>query len=109
PAAIPEGIDMLRRGGIFVEAGHYTDHGPIEINPFRHFVHKQVTLVGAWAADTPHFVVGRAQIESGKYPFADLISHTIPRGRLADGIGAIGTTYRFDGEEVRKIAVAAHT
>jgi len=34
--------------------------------------------------------------------------HTVPLDRLADGIAAIGTTYRFDGEEIRKIVVAAH-
>lgn len=108
PAAIPEGLDMLRRGGTFVEAGHYTDHGDISINPFRHLVHKQITLVGAWAADTAHFVTGRSLIEAGKYRFADLISHTVPLSRLADGIGTIGGTYRLDGEEIRKIAVSAH-
>jgi L-iditol 2-dehydrogenase len=108
PAAIPEGLDMLRRGGTFVEAGHYTDHGEVAINPFRHLVNKQITLVGAWAADTPHFVIGRGMIESGRFPFADLISHTVPLERLADGIAAIGTTYRLDGEEIRKVAVAAH-
>lgn len=108
PAAIPEGLDMLRRGGTFVEAGHYTDHGEVAINPFRHLVHKQITLVGAWAADTPHFVIGRGMIEAGRFPFADLISHTIPLERLADGIATIGGSYRLDGEEIRKVAVAAH-
>lgn len=108
PAAIPEGLDMLRRGGTFVEAGHYTDHGDVAINPFRHLVNKQITLVGAWGADTPHFVIGRGLIESGRFPFADLISHTVPLERLADGIAAIGTTYRLDGEEIRKVAVAAN-
>ena len=108
PAAIPEGLEMLRRGGTFVEAGHYTDHGDIAINPFRHLVHKQITLVGAWAADVPHFVMGRGLIESGKYRFADLVSHTVGLDRLADGIATIGGTYRLDGEEIRKVAVAAH-
>ena len=100
---------VARRGGTFVEAGHYTDHGDVAINPFRHLVNKQITLVGAWGADTPHFVIGRGMIESGRFPFADLISHTVPLERLADGIAAIGTTYRLDGEEIRKVAVAAHS
>jgi L-iditol 2-dehydrogenase len=108
PAAIPEGIDMLRRGGTYVEAGHYTDHGDVALNPFRHMVHKQITLVAVWGADTPHFVAGRALIELGKYPFADLVSHTLPLGRVAEGIAAIGGTYRIDGVEIRKVAVAAH-
>jgi L-iditol 2-dehydrogenase len=108
PASIPEGLEMLRRGGTYVEAGHYTDHGDVALNPFRHMVHKQITLVAVWGADTPHFVAGRALIESGKYPFADLVSHKLPLERVQDGIAAIGGTYRIDGEEVRKVAVAAH-
>jgi threonine dehydrogenase-like Zn-dependent dehydrogenase len=108
PVSIPEGLDMLRRGGTYVEAGHYTDHGDVALNPFRHMVHKQVTLVAVWGADTPHFVAGRALIESGKYPFADLISHRLPLERVADGVAAIGGAYRLDGEEIRKVAIAAH-
>ncbi len=108
PASIPEGIDMLRRGGTYVEAGHYTDHGDISLNPFRHMVHKQINLVAVWGADTPHFVSGRALIESGRYPFADLVSHRLPLERAAAGIAAIGGSYRLDGEEIRKVAIAAH-
>jgi len=108
PASLPEGLDMLRRGGTYVEAGHYTDHGDVALNPFRHMVHKQITLVAVWGADTPHFVAGRALIESGKYPFADLVSHRLPLDRVAEGVAAIGGTYRLDGEEIRKVAVAAH-
>jgi L-iditol 2-dehydrogenase len=108
PASIPEGIDMLRRGGTYVEAGHYTDHGDVALNPFRHMVHKQINLVAVWGADTPHFVAGRALIESGKYPFADLVSHTLPLERVAEGIAAIGGSYRLDGREIRKVAIAAH-
>ena len=108
PAAIPEGIDMLRRGGTYVEAGHFTDHGETAINPFRHAVNKQITLVGVWAADTPHFVSGRALIEAGRYPFADLVSHTLPLERVADGIAAIGGSYRVDDREIRKVAIAAN-
>ncbi|NIP59242.1 MAG: zinc-binding dehydrogenase, partial [Gemmatimonadetes bacterium] len=33
PAAIPEGFGLLRDGGTYVIAGHYTDAGPVSINP----------------------------------------------------------------------------
>ena len=64
--------------------------------------------VAVRGADVPHFVAGRALIESGKYPFADLVSHPLPLERVAEGIAAIGGTYRIDGVEIRKVAVAAH-
>ncbi len=108
PAAIPEGLDMLRRGGTYVEPGHFTDHGDVPINPFRHIVNKQSIVVGVWGSSTPHFVFGRAIIESGKYPFADLVSHRLPLERVSDGVEAIGKTYRVDGEEIRKVAIVAN-
>ena len=36
PTAIPEGLDMVRRGGTYVVAGHFTDVGEVSINPFTH-------------------------------------------------------------------------
>ncbi|MCA9877514.1 MAG: zinc-binding dehydrogenase, partial [Thermomicrobiales bacterium] len=109
PAAIPEGLNMLRRGGIYVEPGHFTDHGEVAINPFRDIVNKQSIIVGVWGSSTPHFVFGRAIIESGKYPFAELVSHKLPLERVSDGIDAIGKTYRIDGEEIRKVAIMANS
>jgi hypothetical protein len=32
----------------------------------------------------------------------------LPLSRVADGIAAIGGSYRLDGQEIRKVAVAAH-
>ncbi len=108
PSSIPSGIEMMRRGGTYVEAGHFTDHGEVGLNPFRHLVNKQATVVGVWGADSPHFVAGRAMIESAAFPFGDLVSHKVPLTRVADGIAAIGGSYRLDGAEIRKVAIAAN-
>ena len=48
PSAGPEGIEMLRDGGTYVEMGQFTDAGAIETNWHR-FCVKDINLVGSWA------------------------------------------------------------
>lgn len=56
PAALPEGLELLRDGGTCVVAGHYTDAGPIALNPHVHFNRKHVDLRGQWGTDLRHLV-----------------------------------------------------
>jgi L-iditol 2-dehydrogenase len=47
PKAVPEGLELLRDGGTYVIAGHYTDAGPVEINP--HLINrKHAAVLGHW-------------------------------------------------------------
>jgi threonine dehydrogenase-like Zn-dependent dehydrogenase len=48
PSAGPEGIEMLRDGGTYVEMGQFTDAGPIETNWHR-ICTKDVNVLGSWA------------------------------------------------------------
>jgi len=48
PSAGPEGIEMLRDGGTYVEMGQFTDAGLIETNWHRICV-KDISLLGSWA------------------------------------------------------------
>ena len=48
PSAGPEGIEMLRDGGTYVEMGQFTDVGAIETNWHRICI-KDINLLGSWA------------------------------------------------------------
>jgi threonine dehydrogenase-like Zn-dependent dehydrogenase len=48
PSAGPEGIEMLRDGGTYVEMGQFTDAGSIDTNWHR-FCVKDINLLGSWA------------------------------------------------------------
>ncbi len=48
PAAGPEGVEMLRDGGTFVEMGQFTDAGSVETNWHR-ICAKEIQLLGSWA------------------------------------------------------------
>lgn len=108
PAAISEGVSMLRRGGTYVVAGHFTNMGDIPMNPFTDFTRKQIRLLGVWGSTRADFVRGRSIIEAGRYPLERLVSHQLPLDRVIDGMRALSGTYRLNGEEVRKIAIVAN-
>ena len=48
PSAGPEGIEMLRDGGTYVEMGQFTDAGSVETNWHR-ICSKDINLLGSWA------------------------------------------------------------
>jgi len=54
PDAVPEGLDMLRRGGTFVELGSFVETGETSISPFRHLCWKDVQLIGQYGC-SPHY------------------------------------------------------
>ncbi len=56
PKAVPEGLQILRDGGNYVIVGHYTDAGPIEINPHRHINRAHADIRGQWGTQFSHVV-----------------------------------------------------
>ena len=56
PAAIPEGLDLLRDGGTYVVAGHYTDAGDVSVNPHTQINRKHADIRGQWGTDFRHVV-----------------------------------------------------
>jgi L-iditol 2-dehydrogenase len=75
PAAITEGLSLLRDGGTYVIAGHYTDTGSISLNPHRDINRKHAGISGQWGTDFHH--VYRALRMLGKHgkrlPFSRVI------------------------------------
>jgi L-iditol 2-dehydrogenase len=75
PQAVPQGLDMVRDGGTYVIAGHYTDAGPIPINPHRDINKKHVDIRGQWGTDFAHVVRGLTMFAKyhERLPFAGII------------------------------------
>jgi threonine dehydrogenase-like Zn-dependent dehydrogenase len=55
PAAVPEGLGMLRDAGRYVVVGQYTDSGDAVLNPHRHLNRKHATVLGCWGYEYTHF------------------------------------------------------
>jgi L-iditol 2-dehydrogenase len=75
PAAIGEGFALLRDGGTYVIAGHYTDAGPVQINPHLDINRKHADVRGRWGTEQRHVALALAQLARHResLPFADVI------------------------------------
>jgi threonine dehydrogenase-like Zn-dependent dehydrogenase len=54
PAAVPEGLEMLRDAGKYVIVGQYTDGGDAVVNPHRHLNRRHATVLGCWGYEFSH-------------------------------------------------------
>jgi len=74
PAAVPEGLEMVRRAGKYVEVGHFTDPGAVELRP--HVIcFKDLDLLGSWVYPMWQFERALEVLASREYPFAELFTH----------------------------------
>jgi L-iditol 2-dehydrogenase len=54
--AVEEALPLVRDGGRYVIAGHYTDAGPSAINVHQHINRKHLEIRGCWGSEVGHFV-----------------------------------------------------
>lgn len=76
PAAFVEGIDLTRRGGKFVEVGHYTNPGTVPVNP--HIIcNKDMDILGSWTYPPTQFgtVLELMRLARGRIPLDEIVTH----------------------------------
>jgi threonine dehydrogenase-like Zn-dependent dehydrogenase len=73
--AVPEGLRLLRDGGTYVIAGHYTDVGPVNLNAHADVNRKHAQIRGQWGTDFTHVVRALALFarHRDRLPFRDVI------------------------------------
>ena len=80
PAALPEGLELARKGATYIETGAFVDAGSVEINPHRHLCSKSIRLIGA----TNHAYTGYGpalkllERHGESAGFRSIITHTDP-------------------------------
>jgi threonine dehydrogenase-like Zn-dependent dehydrogenase len=76
PAAVPEGIAMLRPGGTFVEVGHYVDRGTIPINPYV-LCSKDINLYGSYGFSQYNMETAIRLLYDKRddFPFEKIVTH----------------------------------
>jgi L-iditol 2-dehydrogenase len=95
PAAFKEGIELTRRGGRFVEVGHYTDPGNIEVNPHT-ICMKDIDVLGSWAYPPTQFDTALQLMRRGMedLPLNEIITHKF---KIADAKKSIETVKNQKG------------
>jgi threonine dehydrogenase-like Zn-dependent dehydrogenase len=90
PSAGPEGIEMLRDGGTYVEMGQFTDAGSIDTNWHR-ICTKDLNVLGSWAFTANDLPQGVAMLDRARerYPWYEMQTlFPFSEAGLADAIGA---------------------
>jgi len=88
PEAVPEGLEMLRKGGTYIEAGNFVDVGETGINVHRHLCAKNVRLFGV----TNHPFTGYAASlrlmdrHGSTFPFERIVTHRFPLENAEDAL-----------------------
>ena len=80
PKAVPEGLEMLRLGGLLLEAGNFSDLGEVPISPFRHLCSKSVRILGVGGEEPASYGPSMRQMARymHNYPLREFVSHRFP-------------------------------
>lgn len=77
PQAVRESLEMLRIGGLLVEAGNFSDMGEISISPHRHLCAKNVRILGIGGEEPAAYGPSMRQMVRymRHYPLAEFVTH----------------------------------
>lgn len=89
PLAFKESLAFVRRGGKLIEAGHYTDPGPTEINPWV-VCNKDIDIHGSWAYPAIIFKDALAVLAKTPYPAEEIVTHKVALDDLPKGLELLG-------------------
>lgn len=107
PSTVPEGFGYLARGGCFVELGHFSDVGSVEINPYRHILSRDARMVSSSGYTPDSFARALTLVERLGEKAERLVTHRLPIERAHDAITALqpSSRWQLDGVEVGKIVI----
>ena len=96
--AVEEGLTLVRDGGRYVIAGHYTDVGPSSINAHHHINRKHLEIRGCWGSESRHFLEAiRILEEHGGVPWRDIGARTYPLERPERGARGRRSDAHYEG------------
>jgi len=77
PEAVLEALEMLRIGGLLVEAGNFSDLGEVGISPHRHLCAKNARILGVGGEEPAAYGPGMRQMlrYMKHYPLREFVTH----------------------------------
>ena len=77
PQAVPEALEMLRVGGLLVEAGNFSDLGEVSISPHRHLCAKNARILCVGGEERAAYGPSMRQMVRymKNYPLREFVSH----------------------------------
>lgn len=77
PQAVRESLELLRVGGLLVEAGNFSDMGEVLISPHRHLCAKNVRILGVGGEEPAAYGPSMRQMARymRQYPLGEFVTH----------------------------------
>jgi threonine dehydrogenase-like Zn-dependent dehydrogenase len=77
PEAVPEALEMLRVGGLLVEAGNFSDLGEISLSPHRHLCAKNARILCVGGEEPAAYGPSMRQMarHMKNYPLQEFVTH----------------------------------
>jgi 2-desacetyl-2-hydroxyethyl bacteriochlorophyllide A dehydrogenase len=87
PRAVDEGLTLVRDGGRYVVAGHYTNAGASTIN-WHDINRKHLEIRGCWGSEAGHFVRALTILEqhAAQVPWRDIGAKVYPLSRVNEAL-----------------------
>ena len=84
PRAVEEGLTLVRDGGRYVIAGHYTNAGMSSINAHEHINRKHLEIRGCWGSEAGHFLRALTVLDmhARTVPFRDIGARVYPMSEI---------------------------
>lgn len=102
PEAVTQGVQMVRRGGMYIVAGVFADVGPVTLNP-HHIAARQVRIVGMCNHPSRGYPASMKLLEKfqDKFPLRDFVTH---RFKVEDATAAMAQV--LDLDSCMKVVIA---
>lgn len=86
--AIEEGLTLVRDGGRYIIAGHYTDVGSSAVNAHQHINRKHLDIRGCWGSEPGHFLRALSFLEryAAVVPWREIGGRTYALNQLDDAL-----------------------
>jgi threonine dehydrogenase-like Zn-dependent dehydrogenase len=77
PEAVPEALEMLRVGGLLIEAGNFSDLGEVPLSPHRHICAKNARILGVGGEEPAAYGPSLRQMARymKNYPLREFVTH----------------------------------
>jgi threonine dehydrogenase-like Zn-dependent dehydrogenase len=77
PEAVPEALEMLRIGGLLIEAGNFSDLGEVAVSPHRHLCAKNARVLSVGGEEPAAYGPGMRQMVRymKHYPLREFVTH----------------------------------
>ncbi len=88
--AFEEGLRLVRNGGAYVVAGHYTNVGDSVINAHEHINRAHLDIRGCWGSEVTHFIRALEALDryGADVPWRDIGARTYGLAALNDALQA---------------------